>query len=231
MVFLEPPMLYFDKYFGNIGEDWGEIYETVKGQAEYLEIQSEIQFNKKNYAITNSFWIRGNILSRLYGYKNVDFNVLPYLWIYIAQDEGYYSGIVQSTAYAGMNMVNLQYHLNVIGDQVRRQYGRFELFSELKKHILRGAIETFSGRYTHIYIYGTGAMEEYYRALFSKIEAYVVSDGQVKKLEVNGRKVIYLSEVKYGKDVGFIVCLNEKNREQAVSMLQEKGFLNYICII
>lgn len=228
--FLAPPMLYFGKYFGNIGEEWGELYETVKEQAEYLEMKSAIQFHKKNFAITNSFWIRGKILKRLYGYKNIDFNVLPYLWTYIAQDEGYYSGIVESTAYAGMNIVNLQHNLNVIGDQVRRQYGRFELFSELKTYVLRGAVEAFCGRYTHIYIYGTGTMEKYYRALFPEIEAYVVSDGQVKKAEINGKKVIYLSEVKYGKDVGFIVCLNEKNREQVVSMLREKGFLNYICV-
>jgi len=228
--FLAPPMLYFDKHFGNIGEEWGEIYEAVMEQAEYLEIKSAIQYNKKNFAITDSFWIRGNILRRLYGYRNIDFNILPYLWIYIAQDEGYYSGIVESTAYASMNIVNLQYNLNVIGDQVRRQYGRFELFSELKNFILRGAVENFSRRYRHLYIYGTGEMEKYYRALFPEVEAYVVSDGQVKKAVVNGKKVIYLSEVQYGKDVGFIVCLNEKNRKQAVSMLQEKGFLNYMCI-
>lgn len=228
--FLAPPMLYFNKYFGNVGEEWGEMFQTIKEQIDYLGIKNILQYSKRSFAITKSFWIRTNILKSLYKYKDIDYNILPYLWIYIVQDAGYYSGIVESVAYASMNIVNLQHYLNVMGDQIRRQYGCFELLSDFKKHILHGAIEIFCSKYKHLYVYGVGAMERKYRIMFAEIEAYVVSDGQIKEPEVNGKKVIYLSEVKCEKDVGFIVCLNEKNRECAVQMLQERGFLNYICI-
>lgn len=228
--FLAPPMPYFNRYFNNIGEEWGKMHAIVKEQTEQINIKSEIQYNKKNFAITKSFWIRGSILKRLSDYKKLDYKVLPYLWIYIVQDAGFYSGIVESARYAGMNIVNLQYTLNVIGDQVRRQFGDFESFEDLRRHMLRGALEIFGRKYDHIYIYGVGEMEKKHRSILPEFEAYIVSDGHKKKPEMNGKKVIYLSEIEYGENVGIIVCLNEKNREQVVAMLQKKGFLNYVCI-
>lgn len=228
--FLAPPMPYFNRYFSNVGAEWGNMYQAVSKQAEYLGIEDIIQDKKKNFAITNSFWIRGSILKKLSNYQSIDYKLLPYLWIYITQNAGYYSGIVESAGYAGMNIVNLQYSLNMIGDQVRRQYGDFGSLADLQKYLLQGALQNFSNKFNQLYIYGAGAMEKQYRSMLPEPEAYIVSDGQAKKSEINGKKVIYLSEVPQRGNIGIIVCLNKKNRQQAVSMLQEKGFINYICI-
>jgi len=227
---LMPPQLNFAKYFADVGKGWNGAFAGVRLVAERMGLNCQISEHKAPYRVSNDVWVRGHILSRLKDMMEDELQYLPYLWSYLAQDAGYYSGIVESAEYASMNEVNLQYYLDQIADQVRQQYGPFEYFFELQKKILKPALQEFCGRYSRVYVYGTGLTARRYQDLLPKIDAYVISDGQVKLEELNGIPVKYLSEIDLDYDCGFVLCLFKANQAQVIKLLQERGFLNYFCV-
>lgn len=79
-------------------------------------------------------------------------------------------------------------------------------------------------------MYGTGIVAKEYQYMLPLIEAYIVSDGQPKKDTMNGKKILYLSEVEAKDDAGIIVCVGERNQRQVVPLLEQYGWHNYLCI-
>jgi len=227
--FLTSPQPNFAEFFADVGSGWNGYYKVVHRIVTELGINCQISENKAPYRVTNEFWIRGCILKRLKDIAAADLPYLPYLWSYLAQDAGYYSGIVESPEYAAIHEVNLQYYLDRITDQVRQTYGEFGNFLELQKRISESALEKFCTRFAHIYVYGTGLTARRYQDILSDIEAYVVSDGQVKLESLNGKPVKYLSEIDLMEDCGIVLCLYKANQAQVISLLKERGFTNYFC--
>lgn len=82
----------------------------------------------------------------------------------------------------------------------------------------------------HLYIYGTGIVAKKYHKFLPECEAYVVSDGQMKEIMMNGVKILYLSELQIQDDAGILVCVGEKNQDQIVPLLEEKVWKHYLCI-
>lgn len=228
--FLAAPQPDFGEYFQEYGRGWNGKFETVQHIAEKLGLNCQISGLKDPFRIAEDFWIRGGILKKLENLDEEECFYLPYIWSYLAQDAGYYSGIVESTDYAAIKEVNSQHYLNQIVAQVRRQYGFFESFSKMKEKILLGALEGFCTKHSRILVYGIGDMVERHKIFLSDVEAYVVSDGQDKPEQFDGIPVKYLSEVKASEDCGLILCLNERNQEQVIPMLKERGINHYFCI-
>ncbi len=227
---LASPQLNFAEYFAEAGKGWNGMYEGVRRTAERLGLNCQISENKAPYRVTNNVWIRGRILSRLKDMAEGELQYLPYLWSYLAQDAGCYSGVVESTDYASMNEVNLKYYLDQIAAGVRNQYGTFEYFFEMQKKILEPALRDFCKKYGRIYIYGTGLMARRYRDLFPEIDAFIISDGQVRLEELYGTPVKYLSEINLSDDCGIVLCLFKANQAQVLEQLKKRGFQNYFCI-
>lgn len=228
--FLTSPQPNFEEYFGEYGKGWNGQFKNILRIMEENGISCPVSESKPPYRITSNFWIRSNILKKVKDIPSEDYSFLPYLWSYLAQSEGYYSGIVESPDYAAMNEVNLQYYLQQIASQIRKQYGEFSDFSDMKVRINSGAIMVFASKYRRIFVYGTGYMESIYHDLLPDIEAYIVSDGQMKKQELHGIPVKYLSEIAASDDCGVILCLNEENQKQVIPFLKRKGLQHYLCL-
>ena len=156
--------------------------------------------------------------------------MMKYFWIFLVQEKGYYSGIVESIDYASMNEVNKQYYLHQISKEVYRLFGDFKTLFEFNKLVFGAALRNFCYGYTRIYIYGTGYMAEQYKDLVPQIDGYIVSDGQPNERNKEGIPILYLSEIAVDKDVGVIVCVSEKLQGQIIAQLKRKGINNYICI-
>ena len=152
--------------------------------------------------------------------KEEDFQYLPYLWGYLAQDAGYYAGVVESMDYASMNEVNMHYYMSRILDRIRQQYGGFEDIIEMEKILSRSALREFCEKYPRIFIYGTGYTARRYRDILSYVEAYIVSDGEVKEKELDGIPIKFLSEITMTDDCGIIVCLKKRNMIQLKKILR-----------
>lgn len=228
--FLAPPQPNFWKYFGEYGKEWSGNFEEVCRITKELGLNCQISQFKMPFRITDNFWIRGRILGRLKTVTRQQISYLPYLWIYLAQDAGYYSGIVESAEYASMNEVNLQHYLDRLALQVRRQCGDFYDFSEMKERIRISALEAFCGRYHRIFVYGAGEEARARRNLLTRLEAYIVSDGQKKPEEIDGIQVKYLSEIELRDDCGIVLFLNRLNQIQVIPLLEARGFRNYFCV-
>lgn len=228
--FLAPPSPNFADYFGELGSGWKGNYEIVKGIAERLHLHCPISEEKPPFRATEDFWIRGNILKQFMELETNERQYVPYLWSYFAQDMGYYSGIVESTEYASMNEVNLNYYLDRIASQIKYGYGNFDSFSEMEEKLLSEALTKFCEKHSRILIYGTGYYAKKYKDFLKNVEACVVSDGQNKADYFEGFPVMYLSEVLDLNKYGVVLCLNKKNQEQALVELKKYGACDWYCI-
>lgn len=228
--FLAPPSPNFADYFGELGSGWKGNYEIVKGIAERLHLHCPISEEKAPFRVTEDFWIRGNILKQFMELETNERQYVPYLWSYFAQDMGYYSGIVESTEYASMNEVNLNYYLDRIASQIKYGYGNFDSFSEMEEKLLSGALTKFCEKHSRILIYGTGYYAKKCKDFLKNVEACVVSDGQNKADCFEGFPVMYLSEVLDLNKCGIVLCLNKKNQEQALAELKKYGACDWYCI-
>lgn len=228
--FLTPPQANFAKYFGYIGREWDGNFSSIQRIAESLSLNCQMSEEIPPFQLADNFWIRGCILKKLKDIQIKDFRYLPYLWSFLAQDAGYYSGIVESPEYASMNEVNMQYYLNQLVYQVRVQFGSFELFNEMKENITLNALQTFCMKYSKVFIYGTGEMAQKYRGYVSGVSAFVVSDNQKKADNIEGIPVIYLSQMEWSEDCGIVLCLNKRNQQQVIPLLEKYEIRNYFCV-
>lgn len=228
--FLAPPQPNFAHYFGGLGNGWNGNYRIIEQIIRRMQLSCPISEEKPPFRVTDNFWIRGHILKCLADVRTDEYPYLPYLWGYFAQHMGYYSGIVESAEYASMNEVNMQHYLKQITSQVRRNCGNFKLFSEMQDSIFSGAMQKFCSKYSRILIYGAGEMAERKRDLLPNVEAYIVSDGQMKPDSLGGKPVRYLSEITPSDDCGIIICLNEKNQMQVIPLLEKQGIKHYFCV-
>lgn len=228
--FLASPQPNFASYFGECGKGWDGSFEGSARAVENLQLNCQISQWKAPFRVTNDFWIRGRILKRLADLREGDIAYLPCLWSYLAQDAGYYSGIVESAEYVAMNEVNLQHHLASMAAYVRKTCGGFETFAGWKERITIAAMREFCVRHSRIFLYGTGFFAEKYKDRLINVVGCVVSDGQNKTADFHGLPVAYLSEVSVSDDCGIILCMDEQNQAQVIPLLERLGICHYFCI-
>lgn len=228
--FLTSPQPNFEQFFGECGKGWNGKYEDVIRIKETIDLDCQISESLVPFRVTNSFWIRGCILKKVKYINAQDFSCLPYIWIYLAQDAGYYSGIVESTEYASMNEINLQQCLQQIAFQIRQQYGDFGCFNELKKRLYLSELLKYCEKYSKVLIYGAGYLAKQYKKFIPNLEAFMVSDGQTKAEEMEGLPIKYLSEIKNPYQYGIILCLNKEHQNQVITILKEHCINHYFCI-
>lgn len=226
---LVPPIPNFAEYFGKAVREWEINFDDVKRVVEEKQIHCRISKDKRPFSISECAWVRGEILKEILK-KDLFWNKRrPFIWTYVAQGMGFYTGIIESDRYASLNEINLQNYLQQIVAQVNRQYGEIHSFMDLQRQIFKGKLSEFCNRHDKIYVYGTGYKAKQYKKLIPDIEAYIVSDGQPKDESVDGKPVFYLSEIPEKGDLGIVVCLNEKNQEEVIPVLDRRRF-PYLCI-
>ena len=227
---LAPPQVFFSHYFGEYGRGWDGKYGDIERIVQKMGLNCVISHDKKPFVTPRNLWIRGAVLRRLKDMPQPDKEYLPYLWIYIAQDAGYYSEIVESADYAEMNEVNMQEYLERMVMDVRRHYGEFRDFIDFRQLLFSHALEDFCREYRDIYIYGAGYMARHYQKRIPMAKAFIISDGQEKRESPNGLKIFYLSEINPSEDTGIVVCLDERNQSQVIPLLEKRGLTHYLCI-
>lgn len=228
--FLTHPKPNFEKQFGGCGNKWNGNFKKISNIISQLRINCKLSEHLAPYRVTDCFWIRGCILDHLKSIRETDYKYLPYLWSYFAQDSGYYCGVVESVDYASMNEVNLQCYLDEIVAQNMQYFGNFQTFQEMKEQVGKGRLDEFCRRYSRILIYGAGYLGKRYRKLLTNVEAYIVSEGNLKSDDIEGVPVKYLSEIEKIENCGIVLCLNQKNQSQVIPVLEKYGVKNYISV-
>lgn len=226
---LSPPSPDFGEYFGELGKGWNGKYDRCRRVLDDKTVRCVLSQDKPPVCVSRNFWIRGEVLRGLGRFEEAGFDIMKYLWALLAQEKGYYAGIVESVEYASIREADRQYYLDEICSQVRQHCGSFGSLLELKKRLFQAELEQFCIQYARIYIYGTGYMAKKYWKLIPRMEGFIVSDGQPNAKSMEGMPVWNLSELELDSETGIVVCVDKKFQYQIQSILDKKGS-HYICI-
>lgn len=221
---LSPPIPLHADYKILNGNEWSVNYKRTKEELEKMGVRVPISEHNRPYTLSTCFWARTDALKKAltYSLSFDDFkeeplpmdgelnHALERCLGYVAQDAGYYTGIVENTEYAALDLQNLRYSFCELNRQpeVEKIFGLWRFVSEHKK----------------IYVYGAGGegcrVKYMFRELGEEIVSFVVSDAH-KSNTFSVGKVIGLSEVPKEGGVGIIVALNKNNTQEVMPLLKD----------
>ncbi len=229
---LIPPLLLHASNFEKIR--WNEFSDAdqLKKDVERLKLKCVIDNDAQPMISKNCLWLRGEVLRHLFEKWDERWTEIKIdrLWQYIVQDAGFCIGQIQSRSYAEMYGNYMSRFLSMAADYMENtDFGKGS-FDDIELELFKGKYFDFRKKYSKIYVYGTGLFAIRYADFFKNVEAYVVSDGQRKTDEFNGKKVYELSEVDFDKDTGVVICTGKKMRKEIRKLLNERGISSYVCV-
>lgn len=245
--FLSPPKPYLTHYLSLLLGSWLVNFEEVSRLASCLELNCKMSANKQPFALGTTFWCRTAALKTLFehDFKYEDFHEEPMpvdftishaierIFLYVAQHEGYYSGVMMTDEYASLYAVNLEYMVDTIIPKPYGKLDRLRIYDIIDFNI--EALVDFCKKYKNIYVYGAGVYaakcthtlgEE-----ISQFMGYIVSDGRKAEKTWTKDKIFELSEITPHDDEGIIVALNKENRQMVLPELEKRGFKNFVTFL
>ena len=125
---LGTPYPIHHNYFSTYGQEWGQWYDDTCSLAETMNLRCKLSKEKNPFILTGAFWCRTEALrvlweadwsddqfvldkeSKISPLNEAIKRILPY----VAQHEGFYSGIAMHVNYASMRITGQQYMLGQI---------------------------------------------------------------------------------------------------------------------
>lgn len=237
---LSPPIPYHANYFHVMGNSWTIMYDKTQALLNRLGVHVNLHKEKGPIALSTTFWCRTEALRPLFDYpfSYEQFPEEPYpldgtlghaierSLIYVAQSQGYFSGVVESDDYAAMHITDLQKMLVQLSNLSRNKY-YFSDFEGLCDGLITNDLPAFCYNWSHIYIYGAGDYgHRVLRVLQNRkinVEGFIVSDGECipQELEI---PCYYLSQIQKENDIGIVVAVNRKYAKTILHALKEGGY-------
>ncbi len=245
---LVPPSPYHGDYLNNYGNEWTCCYSGTRALAEKMKLKCIMSSENPPYTLSTAFWCKTQALKSLFefGFKYEDFPKEPLpsdgsighyierILAYVAQHEGYTTGIVMNESFASLQISNYNYMLNNLLVE-KRQQGFFEYYygivhpEQFWDYIDLPGLLSFSKMKKKLYIYGTGGIAGKITAYLTvnhiKFNGFIVSKGHKNKDYFSGKKVHELHEIQ-DIDIGIILGLNEENTKEIYPLLQQLGYSN-----
>jgi len=221
--FLNVPQPFHGWYLNIFKDEWGNNFPMVKDMLKNLKLNCNLQADIPPFAIGTAFWAKCKALEPLFNFNINDFpqeplplngtisHAIERIFPYIAQSQGYYSGICLTDSYA-------QIRINYLEFIIRREKREREKEKEREKKIL-----LFARLYSKIYIYGAGVegkkVANILRDFKIDYKGFIVSR---KEKDIFLKHRIYeLGEIKMDKNTGIILGLNKKNSLEVLRILKE----------
>ncbi|SEJ87699.1 rhamnosyltransferase [Propionispira arboris] len=240
--FLSPPEPYHADHFHVMGNEWTTNYKITKGLLDMLGVRVKLHKDKGPFALSSSFWCRTKALKKLFqhsfAYEDFPTEPLPLdgtishaierCFIFIAQYEGYFSGIVENEEYTAMHITDMQRMLSkVICLESHEKY--FSSFYGLCSMFVNDGLSSFCEKYKNIYIYGAGAFGHRLLNVLKKrgidVRGFIISDGQKMKENIDLR-CYYLSQVLVTENTGIVIAATKKYQNEILQELRAKGHTN-----
>jgi rhamnosyltransferase len=248
---LSVPILYQAGGLGMFGGTWAKNFQNTKHLAERLALRCKLSESVSTFSIGTAFWCRTAAMRRLFehNFTLTDFRDEPFpndgtlshaierIFPYVAQHEGYFSGIVMTDRYAAVRMTDFERIFTALLNRSDFELGffstiQFVMFtlSDFAMRISNEMIK-FCSEFADIYVYGAG---KYAAMVAGKLEqlgvdykGFVVSDGNAKPAGLQNRSVFYFSELDLTKpDTGVILGLGRSNTYEVISFLETNGVKN-----
>ena len=243
---LVPPAPYHADYFGNYGNEWTGCYEETQKLAKMLKLKCKMSKDIPPYTLGTAFWCRVEALNVLWDYDwGYDFfpkeplpmdnsanHAIERIFEYVAQHEGYATGIVMNEEFASIQLSNYQFILNGLLKKKRETAS----FLKYKDYIDKDFYYSFANlhylvnNFEKIFIYGTGffakEITEHLKKYQVNVEGYVVSDGYRREIEYYNRPVYEVSEIVNSPSMLLIIALKKQDFEKVLPTLQKKEICN-----
>ena len=249
---LAPPIPMMGRYVQSLaGNEWTVCFEETLKVAQKINCPININKGKQPFVLSTCFWCRTKALYPLLEYRwtyddfmdeplKIDGTInhaIERILPYVAQTQGYYSGIVSDAEYASVVSNNLMYIVDGIYSILRQQYSfllgavfnrekeikfTIELLDFLKKH------ETF-------YVYGAGAQAMYFterlKVLSVTPQCYLVTDLRGNSESINGIPVKCFGDMYQNikDDAGIVVAVSNRYVRGIVDVLEVHN-LDYLLI-
>lgn len=243
---LAPPEPEHSDYFQLLGNRWANSKKMTERLLTRIRVPIKLTDENEPFALSTSFWCKTKALKKLfeYDFQYDDFpdeplpldgtisHAIERSLVYVSQDAGYFSGIVENNEYASLRTVNLQRMISRIVDIESKEH-YFVTYKGLCDTLLgEGKLIKFCERYKNKYIYGAGAfglrLYEVLRNKKIKIDGFIISDEQKMKEDLPVQ-CYYLSDISISDDTGIIVAANNKYKNEMVKELTHKGWRNFFC--
>lgn len=242
-----PPMPLHGQYFCLKENAWTCCYDKTVELAERIKLKSKMDYNKPPFILSTSFWCRTEALEPLWSYpfSYEDFveepmpedgtisHAIERILPYVAQHQGFYSGVVMNEEYASVQISNLSYQLegtvNIIKN--RHSISSYDSF----EHFDFEGFEAFCRRYSKLYIYGAGLYGGRYAKILKNmgmdIEGYIVSQKGQNDF-FGGYPICSLKEFMENsvEEVGIVVAVSIYYQEEIKCLLEEEGIKNYYIV-
>lgn len=155
---------------------------------------------------------------------NLDEVLVSKLMILHAQNEGFYTGIVENSLHSSVEYMNMYYQLKTINKQLLKAFSFddfFELNEGLRRIITdRSKIINFANQYRFIYVYGAGVIAKQIIPLLKNVKGVLVTNLKDNPVEICGKKVFEVNEISLEKDEGIIVAVSEKYKKEIENIIK-----------
>lgn len=247
---LAPPIPSHGQYFCLKNNAWTCCFEKTLELAEKIGIDINASKDKPPFVLATTFWCRTEALKPLWDYEfsYEDFHEEPMpedgtishaierILPYVAQCQGYYSGIVMSRQYASLLISNLNYQLWQAVSRLGKEYSistyrQFEGFSIER-------LCSFCEAFERIYIYGAGVYGKRYAEILAQnnlqFNGFLVSKRN-DEMYLDGHDIYAVRELREKDDIdvknmGVLVAVSEYYQEEIIETLGECGISNYMIV-
>lgn len=243
---LAPPVPYISRLFivGFFG--WCDSYMKTVELAKRLNLNCCLSINTSPFILGTTFWCKTKALRPLFesGLTYDDFEPEPMpldhtishaierILPFVAQSEGYYSGIMMTTEYASLYACNYEYMLDTIVNKKILDdifMGKHLKYSNIPDRAYR--IRQFIKKFSKVYIYGAGrygmeCLHTLEHDDVQKVCAFLVSDGRKKDEWIEGICVKELSQTGPDENEGIIVAINQPDMLKVLKELRKRNFQN-----
>lgn len=239
---LAPPPPYHSTYFGYLGCEWTSCFERTRELSQDLGLHCVMTKEFPPLALTTTFWCKTKALKALFerGYSYEDFpeepmpldgtlnHAIERIFAYVAQHEGYATGIMMNDDFASLQLCNYHYMLNGILNIERQRVCGLTYREHMR--MSEDTLIEFCDQYKEIYVYGTGDYATRMTRALNRhnieFQGYVVSDGHKKCDTFQGKTIFTLSELAVSETTGIIVALDKHNQSEVLPRLELCGFRN-----
>lgn len=242
-----PPMPLHGQYFCLKENAWTCCYGKTVELAERMKLTSKMDYGKPPFILSTSFWCRTEALEPLWShsFSYEDFveepmaedgtisHAIERILPYVAQHQGFYSGIVMNEEYASLQLSNLSYQLEGTVNVIKNRHSitSYDSF----EHFDFEGFEAFCRRFSKLYIYGAGLYGKKYTEVLKNMgldmEGYIVTRKGQNNI-FDGHPIYSLEEFKENsvEEVGIVVAVSIYYQEEIKCLLDEVGIKNYYIV-
>lgn len=244
---LSPGIPYHSGYVKLLGNSWTNCYAITLKVANMLGLKKKISKEYGPFALSSMLWFRKEALTHFFVHQFVpgDFprepmeldgtfnHALERLVIYIAAENGYFSGTVQGENSVRNRLSNYEDMLRILLSDMEKGAGDVNYYTAFSGIFFQKSIKMLNFIYknqgSRTYIYGAGyngrIMYDFFKGLDIEIDGFIISKRFEKPDEYCGLKVFYPDEI--CKDSKVVIGVDDLYRQEVSEELKENNLKNY----